>query len=310
MFDVARIEAQKVACQPQHVSVRDLFNSLDQEFALACSEKGLRWSVRPTDDWLWTDAVLAQRMLRNLLENAVRYTQHGEVRLRARRRGGLVHCQVWDTGMGISRVDQSKVFNDYFQVQNTARRAQDGLGLGLGVVRRLVTLTGTRVALHSRLGQGSCFDIAFEPGQTQPSLPLGAALPRDVAMTLGAHDCVLVIEDQATVLDAVVTVLQHSGYRTLGGESAMALVRQAAEQELWPCAVICDYRLSHSYNGFDAIAELRHELGDELPAILVTGDLDPQIQARAAEQGIRALHKPLDQAQLLQALHQATTRSG
>ena len=310
MFDVARIEAQKVACQPQHVSVRDLFTSLDQEFALACSEKGLRWSVHPTDDWLWTDAVLAQRMLRNLLENAVRYTQQGEVRLRARRRGGLVHCQVWDTGMGISRADQPKVFNDYFQVQNTARRAQDGLGLGLGVVRRLVALTGTRVALHSRLGRGSCFDIAFEPGQAQPSLTLATALPTDAATTLGEHDCVLVIEDQANVLDAVVTVLQHSGYRTLGGENAMALVQQAAEHELWPCAVICDYRLSHSYNGFDAVAELRHELGDEFPAILVTGDLDPQIHDRAARQGIRVMHKPLDQAQLLQALHQATTRSG
>ncbi|MDI1260468.1 hybrid sensor histidine kinase/response regulator [Aquabacterium sp.] len=308
MFDVARIEAQKVACQPQNVSVRDLFTSLDQEFALACSEKGLRWSVHPTDDWLWTDAVLAQRMLRNLLENAVRYTQHGEVRLRARRRGGLVHCQVWDTGMGISRADRPKVFNDYFQVQNTARRAQDGLGLGLGVVRRLVALTGTRVALHSRLGRGSCFDIAFEPGQAQPpQVPVSQV---DAATTLGDHDCVLVIEDQATVLDAVVTVLQHSGYRTLGGENAMALVQQAAEQELGPCVVICDYRLSHSYSGFDAIAELRHELGDEFPAILVTGDLDPQIQARAAEQGIRLMHKPLDREQLLQALHQSTTRSG
>ena len=310
MFDVARIEAQKVACQPQHVSVCDLFTSLDQEFALACSEKGLRWSVHPTDDWLWTDAVLAQRMLRNLLENAVRYTQQGEVRLRARRRGGLVHCQVWDTGMGISRADQPKVFNDYFQVQNTARRAQDGLGLGLGVVRRLVALTGTRVALHSRLNKGSCFDIAFEPGQAQPSLPLAPTMPGDAPMALGAHDCVLVIEDQANVLDAVVTVLRHSGYSVLGGENAMALVHQAAEQEWWPCAVICDYRLSHSHNGFDAIAELRHELGDEFPAILVTGDLDPRIQARAAEQGIRVMHKPLDQAQLLRALHQATTRSG
>lgn len=310
MFDVARLEAQKVACQPQHVSVRELFTSLDQEFALACDEKGLRWSVHPTEDWIWTDAVLAQRMLRNLLENAVRYTQQGEVRLRARRRGGLVHCQVWDTGMGISRADKPKVFNDYFQVQNTARRAQDGLGLGLGVVRRLVALTGTRVALHSRLGQGSCFDLAFEPGQAQPSLTLDAALPAGAAMTLGAHDCVLVIEDQANVLDAVVTVLQHSGYRALGGESAMTLVQQAAEQELWPCAVICDYRLGHSYNGFDAITELRHELGGELPAILVTGDLDPQIQARAAEHGIRLMHKPLDQAQLLLAVRQATTRSG
>jgi signal transduction histidine kinase/CheY-like chemotaxis protein len=311
MFDVARIEAQKVACQPQHVSVRDLFTSLDQEFALACQEKGLRWSVHPTDDGLWTDPVLAQRMLRNLLENAVRYTHAGEVRLRARRRGGQVHCQVWDTGLGIARADQPKVFNDYFQVQNTARRAQDGLGLGLGVVRRLVSLTGTRITLHSRLGRGSCFAIAFEAGQARPQTLLNKAAVhgQDMPEALGEGQCVLVIEDQANVRDAVVTVLAHSGYRALGGEDAMGLLRQAADQDLWPCAVVCDYRLRQAYDGFDALAELRHELGEELPAILVTGDLDPRIQARAAAHDIRVMHKPIDRGQLLRALHEAT-RSG
>lgn len=307
MFDVARIEAQKVACQPQQVSVRDLFTSLDHEFALACREKGLRWSVHPTGDWIWTDAVLAQRMLRNLLENAVRYTVQGEVRLRARCRGGLLHCQVWDTGMGIARADQPKVFDDYFQVQNTARRAQDGLGLGLGVVRRLVALTGTRITLHSRLHRGSCFDIAFELAQPgAEGRDMAQAPSVDEAWTPAASECVLVMEDQANVLDAVVTVLNDSGYLAIGGDQAMALVRQAAAQDAWPAAVVCDYRLGPSYNGFDAIAELRHEFGDELPAILVTGDLDPLIQVRAAEHGIRVMHKPLDRAQLLLAVRDAT----
>lgn len=307
MFDVARIEAQKVACQPQHVSVRDLFTSLDHEFALACHEKGLRWSIQPTDDWLWTDPVLAQRMLRNLLENAVRYTGQGEVRLRARRKGEWVHCQVWDTGMGIAASDRPRVFDDYFQVQNNARRAQDGLGLGLGVVRRLLALTGTRIALRSRLGKGSCFAIAFEAGVAQTPAPVHAGAPiNEQAWAPAPHECVLVIEDQADVLDAVVTVLQDSGLRVLSGDSAMAVVRQAAAQDTWPCAVVCDYRLGPSGNGFDAIARLRHEFGEALPALLVTGDLDPQLGARSAAQGIRLLHKPLDRAQLLRALHEST----
>lgn len=309
MFDVARIDAQKVACQPQHVSVRELFISLDHEFALACSEKGLRWSIQPTDDWIWTDPVLAQRMLRNLLENAVRYTAQGEVRLRARRRGGVVCCQVWDTGMGIARDDRLKVFDDYFQVQNSARRAQDGLGLGLGVVRRLLALTGTHITLRSRLGRGSCFAIAFQPGEARAAQPLSAVRAEEEALPALAHACVLVIEDQANVREAVVTVLNDSGYMALGGDSAMALVRQAAAHDTWPGAVICDYRLGPSYSGFDAIAELRHEFGDELPAILVTGDLDPLIQARAAELGIRVMHKPVDQAQLLTALREVVAAS-
>ncbi|TAK93190.1 MAG: response regulator [Aquabacterium sp.] len=306
MFDVARIDAQKVAYQPRHVSVRDLFMSLDHEFALACSAKGLRWSVQATDDWLHADPVLAQRMLRNLLENAVRYTSQGEVRLRARSRGGRIHCQVWDTGMGIASADQAKVFDDYFQVQNAARRAQDGLGLGLGVVRRLLALTNTRITLRSRLGRGSCFDIAFAPGDASQALPVPSAAPTEAAMTATGHECVLVMEDQPHVLEAVVTVLDHSGYMALGGDNAMALVRQAAERDAWPCAVICDYRLGPSYSGLDAIAELRHEFCDEMPAILVTGDLDPSIRAQAEAQGIKVMHKPLDRAQLLIALRELT----
>ena len=119
-------------------------------------------------------------------------------------------------------------------------------------------------------------------------------------------ECVLVIEDQTNVREAVLTVLNDSGYMALGGDTAMALVKQAAESDAWPRAVICDYRLGPSYSGFDAIAELHHEFGDEMPAILVTGDLDPLIQARAAEQGIRVMHKPLDRDQLLTALREIT----
>lgn len=309
MFDVARIDAQKVAYQPRHLSVRELFMSLDHEFALACAAKGLRWSVQPTDDWIHADPVLAQRMLRNLLENAVRYTSHGGVCLRARRRGDRIHCQVWDSGMGIARTDQAKVFDDYFQVQNAARRAQDGLGLGLGVVRRLLSLTGTRITLRSRLGRGSCFGIAFERGDVDQALPAPSASANDALPAGTGHECVLVIEDQRSVLDAVLTVLDHSGYVALGGDHAMALVHQAAERDVWPCAVICDYRLGPSYTGLDAIAELRHEFGDDMPAILVTGDLDPHIKEQAEAKGIRVMHKPLDRAQLLVSLRELTQAS-
>ncbi|MDE2401097.1 MAG: hybrid sensor histidine kinase/response regulator [Burkholderiales bacterium] len=304
MFDVARIDAQKVAYQPQHVSVHELLTSLDHEFALACSAKGIRWSVHPSDDWLWTDAVLAQRMLRNLLENALRYTDKGEVRLRARRKGAQIFCQVWDTGVGIDRADQPKIFDDYFQVKNAARRAQDGLGLGLGVVRRLVALTGTRVVLRSRLHKGSCFSIAFQAGQPGPTQSLSTDSTPDDTLAPATAPCVLVLDDQAEVLDAVVTVLQHAGYVVVGSESVTQLTQQVAVQEVWPHAVICDFRLGDHHTGLDAIAELRYEFGDDLPAILVTGDLNPQIRSQAGQHGIRVLHKPIDLGQLLQAVRE------
>lgn len=301
MFDVARIESQKVANDPQPVSVQSLFLSLDHEFACLCGDRQLQWRVSATDDCIWIDPVLAQRMLRNLLENAVRYTASGQVHLRARRRGDLLLCQVWDTGIGIARSDQAQVFHDYFQVRNAARRAQDGLGLGLAVVRRLAALTQVRLQLRSRLGRGSCFSLGFPlaqgPAELHP-MPSADEVPGSATSSMG----VLLIEDQADVLDAVSMVLSDSGYQPIGGATAHAVLQQAAELGIWPSAVICDYRLEDQYDGFDAITELRYEFGDALPAIMVTADVSPELQARAGAHGVCLIHKPIDRAQLLQAL--------
>lgn len=113
---------------------------------------------------------------------------------------------------------------------------------------------------------------------------------------------VLLIEDQADVLDAVSMVLCDSGYQPIGGTTAHAVLQQAAELGIWPSAVICDYRLEDQYDGFDAITELRYEFGDALPAIMVTADVSPELQARAGAHGVCLIHKPIDRAQLLQAL--------
>ncbi|TAL21511.1 MAG: hybrid sensor histidine kinase/response regulator [Aquabacterium sp.] len=305
MFDVARLEAQKVAHEPRPVPVAELFAALDHEFAHACARRGLSWSFEAGDAWVQADPVLALRMLRNLLENAVRYTTQGGVHLRARQRGAQVVLQVWDSGSGIARTDRLRVFDDYFQVHNEARRAQDGLGLGLGVVRRLAALTGACITLRSRTGRGSCFGLGF---------PLAAAVSQahapapDESGLSGQGACVLVLEDEPAVREAVIAVLQADGWLAIGADSARQAVEEAARQDAWPQAVISDWRLG-GQTGLQAIAALRYEFGDELPAILVTGDLDPRVADEARVEGIAVMHKPLDRLQLLQALRDAFPRT-
>jgi signal transduction histidine kinase/CheY-like chemotaxis protein len=311
LFDVARLEAQKVSVQPQPINIRDLFVSLDHEFALACSEKGLRWQVAATDDWIFADPILVQRMLRNLLENALRYTPQGGVTLRARRRGAQVHCQVWDTGVGIQRRDRHKVFDDYFQVENLARQAKEGLGLGLGMVRRLAVLTGAGLALRSRPGRGSCFGVRFEAVPAVPAQTAPAALMPDEADPPSAawrpHECALVIEDHAEVRHAVSLVLRDSGYAAIAASTASEALTLAAQRDMWPRLVICDFRLGASGDGLHAIAWLRHELGAHLSAMLVTGDITPELADKARVLGIQLLHKPVDRSEFLQAIAASTT---
>ena len=159
MFDVARIDAQRIDYRPQALPLQALWSRLDNEFSVLCESKGLKWVIEPTPDWVQADAHVLERILRNLLNNAVRYTEKGEVRLRARVRGASIVCQVWDTGVGVQRQHRHRIFEDYFQAFNDARRSSEGLGLGLAVVRRLSLLGPTPVTLLSRAGQGSCFAV-------------------------------------------------------------------------------------------------------------------------------------------------------
>ncbi|MBH1988377.1 MAG: HAMP domain-containing histidine kinase, partial [Burkholderiales bacterium] len=134
MFFVARIDAQRVDYRAEALPLTEMWKRLDIEFSVLCDSKGLRWQLDATSEWVQADGYVLERILRNLLNNAVRYTEHGEVRLRARKRGPWVLCQVWDTGVGVPRQYRHRIFDDYFQAHNDGRLSSEGLGLGLAVV--------------------------------------------------------------------------------------------------------------------------------------------------------------------------------
>ena len=181
MFDVARIDAQRIDYRAQALPLAALWSRLDNEFSVLCESKGLRWVIEPTGEWVQADPHVLERILRNFLNNAVRYTQQGEVRLRARVRGASIVCQVWDSGVGVQRQHRHRIFEDYFQAHNEARRSGDGLGLGLAVVRRLSMLGPTPVSLLSRTGRGSCFAVRL------PRLVPASGMGQKPAPDIGRH---------------------------------------------------------------------------------------------------------------------------
>ncbi|MBT9609293.1 MAG: hybrid sensor histidine kinase/response regulator [Aquabacterium sp.] len=333
MFFVARVDAQRVDYRAEALPLAEMWARLDSEFSVLCASQGLRWQLDATSEWVQTDGYVLERILRNLLNNAVRYTEHGEVRLRARKRGPWVICQVWDTGVGIQRQHRHRIFDDYFQARNDGRLSSEGLGLGLAVVRRLSLLGPTPVTVLSRLGRGSCFSVrvprlipaslaevapAAGGGQAQAA---AKALAKPVApattaqaMARAGRGVVVLVEDDPQVRDSTSLVLQQHGWQVAGAATPdEALAAVAALQEKgrmpegdMPAALVSDHRLGLSINGLDAIRQLRYEFGDDLPAFLLTGEASEGLTDEAAQARVQLLKKPIEAERLLQMLADST----
>ncbi|HEX5357472.1 MAG TPA: hybrid sensor histidine kinase/response regulator [Aquabacterium sp.] len=328
MFDVARIDAQRIDYKAQALPLAALWSRLDNEFSVLCENKGLRWRIDPTEDWVHADPHVLERILRNLLNNAVRYTEQGEVHLRARARGPSIVCQVWDTGVGVQRQHRHRIFEDYFQASNQGRRSSEGLGLGLAVVRRLSMLGPTPVTLLSRPGRGSCFAVRVprlipagseglvtrhaEPPVRQTT---ATARPTEAEKRERHGGVIVLIDDEPDVLDGTSLVLRQQGWQVAAAstpDGAMDAVIHLQEKGLMPegdmpVALISDHRLGLSINGLDAIKQLRYEFGDELPAFLLTGEATPGLATDAQAMRVQLLHKPIQADRLLRLLQEVTT---
>ncbi|MDO9237160.1 MAG: hybrid sensor histidine kinase/response regulator [Aquabacterium sp.] len=325
MFDVARIDAQRIDYTAQALPLAALWSRLDNEFAVLCQSKGLHWVIEPTKDWVQVDPHVLERILRNLLNNAVRYTEKGEVRLRARARGASIVCQVWDTGVGVPHQHKTRIFEDYFQANNDARRSSEGLGLGLAVVRRLSMLGPTPVTLLSRPGRGSCFAVRLP--RLIPSDATGQAIklmpkvaPDEDTDDQDSKDdmpssrgVVVLIDDEPDVLESTALILQQHGWITAASttpDGALDAVIRFQEQGLMPegempVALISDHRLGLSVNGLDVIRNLRYEFGDQLPAFLITGEASPGLAQEAKDAQVHLLHKPVHADRMVRLLQEA-----
>jgi len=322
LFDIARLDAGKQVHQPRALDVTGLLRALHHEYAAAFEHRDLRWRLALPPDapdapaaWALADPLFVQRILRNLLDNALRYTTDGEVCLRLRLRSGQWVLQVWDTGPGIARDQRQRVFDDYVQGHNPQRLRREGLGLGLAMVRRLVAAGGYSLSLRARLGRGSCF------GLTLPMSPAAEWARRTAASSprpaLGtpenpgqAAPLLVLIDDDDEVLQALQDSLQDLGWATAIGHNAREAVEAVAAVGRMPVAVLCDWRLGpdaqgQAQDGLGCIRALRHEFGLKLPAWLLTGDLDPALAQRCTAAQVGLLRKPLSAGGLSAVLRSA-----
>jgi CheY-like chemotaxis protein len=243
--------------------------------------------------------VLVERILRNLVSNAVRYTERGRILVGCRRREHAIALQVWDTGVGIPTDEQARVFEEYYQVGNPERDQTKGLGLGLAIVRRLAELLGCELELRSEPGRGSCFEFTLPLAKDAPIAAEPSPENRRGALARGL---IVVVDDEQAIRQATASLLTGWGFHVVAAASGDEAVARLSAASAPPDLIICDYRLRGEENGLGAIERLRSEYNESIPAMLITGDTAPDRLAEAQASGLLLLHKPVSNSKLRAAI--------
>jgi signal transduction histidine kinase/CheY-like chemotaxis protein len=298
LLDLSKLDAGAVRATTQDFALRELLASIESQFAPLARAKGIDLRLRASDAWLRGDPLLAQRILLNLVANAIHYTERGGVLVGCRRRAGRMRIEVWDTGCGIPEERRDEVFREFVRLDHGEHRRASGLGLGLAIVARLAVLLGTRIELFSRVNRGSVF--AFElPRATAPA---AAAAPLRVADLRGVF--VLVVDDAEDSRTAMCGLLEGWGCLPLAAVDGTAAVAQLAAHDRPPELVLCDYRLQTAESGVEAIARIRAAVGEDVPAVLITAETSPAVSEAARAKGVPLLHKPVSPIKLRALLAQ------
>lgn len=306
LFDYSRLESNASGNALRPVCVNDIFEQLRLLFSNTAVSKGLHLRIRPTPLWVMSDPVLLQRVLLNLVSNALEYTPRGTVLVSCRPggQGGQAHIQVWDSGIGIDQSLHQTVFEEFFQVENPERDRAKGLGLGLSMVDRSCRLLGHPLALRSSLGCGTRITVTATTTLARPEAT-AIALADEQSATGDVQDSnIWLIEDNLLGGQALQGLLESWGCRArLFEDAAQAL--DAAQSGDAPDFIISDFRLRNKQNGIGAILALREQLGREVPACLITGDLEEDVKHQAHRAGLVLLKKPLQPAKLRSLLRRS-----
>jgi len=307
LLNISRLDAGVIRPRLRHCSLTALLDQLQLEYAPRAAAKSLLLRLhRGAVPAVYSDPVLLDRILRNLVDNAIRHTQSGGVLIACRRRGKFVQVEVWDTGVGIAAADQDKIFMEFHQVGNPERNQSKGLGLGLAIVRRTADLLGHRLILHSRPGRGSVFKLSLPVHSVAEGHAMTASVSKpEHAPGLPSGQTIFVIEDDEDNLHGIRLLLETWGYQVVAGASGDEIVQAAGNCPEVPVLILTDFRLREHETGIAVIDRLHEEYADDsIPAILMTGDTDPQRLAEAAARGWPLLHKPVDAAHLRQVIRE------
>jgi signal transduction histidine kinase len=300
LLDITKIDTGGVEARPENFSCEAMFARLKLHFEPTAFEKGLSLHFYGSKHFGYADPLLLDRVVRNLLSNAIRYTIDGGVVVAARQRGDKLRFEVWDTGLGIRTHEQDRIFEEFYQVSNDTPpldpTQRKGLGLGLAIVRRLARVLDAPLRLRSIPGRGTMFSIEIPLGQrpkpSEPVVPMRSAL----GLTLD-HRLIVIVEDDPAVLGGLDVLLKSWGADVAAFDSYAACADWAAaagaDSPVKPDLLIVDFRLESGHTGLEVIQKMRQSFGASLPAVIVTGSLMSNQEAEAHAHDFHLLLKPV-----------------
>jgi two-component system, sensor histidine kinase len=303
LLDISKLESGVISPEPAIVAVAELLATLEREFRGIAASKGLELRVAACEAYVHTDPALLQQLLRNLVSNAIKYTNEGSVWLRAVADSPFVRIEVTDSGIGIPPDQIRLIGEEFYQIGVPSNRTREGYGLGLSIVRRLVRLLSLEFEASSEVGKGSTFSVRIRESiapAAAPALPAASAAPCDVKTVRAS---ILLIEDDADVRNATRMLLRTDGYEVMAASSlaeAVQELRAGGAIDL----LVTDFHLAAGESGVQVISRLREQINATLKAILITGDTSSAVRELAQDSHLRVVSKPVHAEEFLRVVRQ------
>ena len=300
LLEISQLDSGTTKVNKSHQPIYAICQQVINEFEISASDKKLALTLTGKECTVFTDPILIGRILRNLVSNAIKYTNQGSVIINVSTHGQKVLLSVTDTGIGIAAEEHEIIFSEYTQLNNNARDRHKGVGLGLALVRRMCALLEYDVTVESAPGEGATFTLQLPFGDSSKVITTQEA-PSPVAIQ--DLDIVLV-DDELPILEAMQALLSQWKCRCHAFATIEEAEQSIATGDYNVDIIISDYRLSNDVTGIDCIKRLRQVIDSssdkptETPAVLISGDTDPQLLKQLQDGGFYMLHKPLKPAAL------------
>ena len=292
LLDISRLDAGNVRVESKFFYLQSLFDALEHEFEPHAIERNLRLRFVKTKVCLYTDYAILGRILRNLISNAIRYTNEGSVIVGCRRQNRKVVLAVYDTGIGIHHDEMEAIFQEFHQLQNPERDRSKGLGLGLAIVKRMAELLNAPLVTASIHGKGSKFGLVMPISYLMRHSEASSVCPSIPVFFDGK--LVLIVDDEMQVRDGLSELLQSWHCYVIAVASGKEALEMLSNNNVMPDVILADYRLRDNETGNDVIRKIQSMVtGHTVPAIIITGDTAPDRIKEANASGYKILHKPV-----------------
>jgi len=301
LLDKSRFENGLTKVNIERVDLAEMFSAVANEFKILAKDKNLTFSMRCNTRYIESDPQMLERIIRNLISNAIRYTDKGGVLLAARKQSGGVLIEVWDTGRGIEEKNITEIFKSHVQLDNPGHDPRKGYGLGLSVVKKMMENLGIEIEVKSIVGKGTLMRLKL-PMAGLDDIPASTDINLSVPQQETLDDplngiSILIVDDDQHILDATEITVKGWGikpYCAISYNQALQLSKQLAYKiDL----IVIDYHLGNNQFGTDLIEELNNKANKDIPAIIISGEAHEFLES-LREIGFNVLAKPIKLARL------------